>query len=237
MSAAPVHLAGERFLLDPLGGAWWPAERALAVADLHLEKGSAAARGGRLLPPWDTAATLDRLSLLLRRYAPARVLCLGDSFHDGEGRARMAVADVARLAELERRADFVWVAGNHDGGSFEELAIGPVLFRHIAQPGWKGAEISGHYHPKARVPAAGTTIARACFATDGQRLILPALGAYAGGLELGDPAYRPLFPRGGRAFLLGRERLFSFRFGGMAKRRATPDPDLWESASKGAARA
>jgi uncharacterized protein len=149
----------------------------------------------------------------------------------------MAAGDAARLAQLERHADFVWVAGNHDGGSFEALAIGRILFRHIAEPGWKGAEVSGHYHPKARVPAVGTTISRACFATDGQRLILPALGAYAGGLELGDPAYRPLFPRGGRAFLLGRERLFSFRFGGMANRLSTPDAGLWESASNGAARA
>lgn len=237
MSAAPIHLAGERFLLDPLGGAWWPAERALAVADLHLEKGSAAARGGRLLPPWDTAATLERLGLLVRRYAPTVVLCLGDSFHDGEGRGRMAVADAARLAELERRAKFLWVAGNHDGGPVEELTIGPVRFRHIALPGWKGAEISGHYHPKARVPAAGTSISRPCFATDGARLILPALGAYAGGLELGNQAYRPLFPRGGRAFLLGRERLFSFRFGGMANRRFTPDAGPWENASEGAVRA
>ncbi len=236
MSAAPIHLAGERLLLDPLGAAWWPAERVLAVADLHLEKGSAAARGGRLLPPWDTTATLERLSLLLRRYAPARVLCLGDSFHDAEGRARMAAMDAARLAELERRAEFVWGAGNHDGGCVEELAIGPIAFRHIAEPHWKGAEVSGHYHPKARVPAAGTSISRACFATDGARLMLPALGAYAGGLELGDPAFQPLFPRGGRAFLLGRERLFSFRFGGMARRRSSPHPGLWDNASETAAR-
>ncbi len=243
MSAAPLHLAGERMLLDPLGGAWWPAERILAVADLHLEKGSAAARGGRLLPPWDTTATLERLGLLIRRYAPALVLCLGDSFHDGEGRGRMAAGDVARLRELERRAAFVWVAGNHDGGRVEELAIGAVVFRHIAEAGWKGAEISGHYHPKARVPAAGTVISRACFATDGQRLILPALGAYTGGLEIGDPAYRALFPRGGRAFLLGRERLFSFpfggrsggRLGGMANRGSPPDAPPWDSASGGLA--
>ena len=237
MNAAPLHLGEERFLLDPLGGAWWPAARVLAVADLHLEKGSAAARAGRLLPPWDTTATLERLGLLIRRYAPAQVLCLGDSFHDGEGRARMTPADATRLAALEQRADFVWVAGNHDGGRFEELAIGPVVFRHIARAGWKGAEISGHFHPKARVPAAGTSISRACFATDGERLILPALGAYAGGLDLGDPAFRPLFPRGGRAFLLGRERLFSFRFGGMARRRSTPDPGLWDSTPQGTARA
>lgn len=237
MSAAPVHLRGERFLLDPLGGAWWPAERVLAVADLHLEKGSAAARGGRLLPPWDTAATLERLDLLMRRYTPTRVLCLGDSFHDGEGRARMVPADGRRLAALEQRAAFVWVAGNHDSGPLEELVIGPVAFRHIAQSGWKGIEISGHYHPKARVPAAGTSISRPCFATDGNRLILPALGAYAGGLDLGDPTFRPLFPSGGRAFLLGRGRLFSFRFGGVEKRRATPDPGLWDETPRGTARA
>lgn len=228
MASAFIHLAGERLLLDPMGGAFWPARSALIVADLHLEKGSAAARTGRLLPPWDTATTLERLAALIRRHRPARVLCLGDSFHDGEGRARMAAANTARLAALEQKAEFAWLAGNHDGGELDAMALGPVTLRHIAVPAWRGGEISGHYHPRARVAATGTTIARACFATDGQRLILPALGAYTGGLDLTDPAFRPLFPRGGRAFLLGRERLFSFRFGDKVPRRNSTEPDLWE---------
>jgi len=40
--------------------------------------------------------------------------------------------------------------------------------------------------------------------------MMPAFGAYTGGLEVTHPAIMGLFPRGGRVFLLGRERLFSF---------------------------
>lgn len=231
MIPTPITLAGERLLLDPRGGAVWPAQAALVVADLHLEKGSAAARRGRLLPPWDTAATLERLALMIRAHRPRHVLCLGDSFHDGEGRARMPDADAARLAALEQEAAFIWLAGNHDGGELENLALGPITLRHIAVAGWIGGEISGHYHPRARVAATGTTIARPCFATDGQRLILPAIGAYTGGLELGDAAFRPLFPRGGQAFLLGRDRLFSFRFATGRSSRDEAEPMLWETLS------
>jgi DNA ligase-associated metallophosphoesterase len=115
MSPAPFHLAGERLLLDPSGALFWPARRLLAVADLHLEKGSHfAARGGRFVPPYDTRETLARLAPLLRRYRPARLVALGDSFHDAEGHARLAPADAALLRRLLDGADVVWVLGNHD---------------------------------------------------------------------------------------------------------------------------
>ena len=94
MTIAPLHLAGERLQLDPAGGLFWPAQRLLAVADLHLEKGSAAAMKGQLLPPWDSTATLDRLAGLLRRYKPETVVALGDSFHDRGGAGRLGRADM-----------------------------------------------------------------------------------------------------------------------------------------------
>ena len=217
MSAAPIHLAGERLMLDPEGGLFWPARRLLAVADLHLEKGSAAAARGALLPPWDTRATLDRLAGLLRRWRPETVVALGDSFHDARGAGRLQPADRARLAAMGRAARFVWVLGNHDpappeglpGEATEALVLGALTFRHIATGGG-GGDISGHFHPKASVPTAGTVVSRPCFVFDGARLMLPAIGAYTGGLDVRDPAIAALFPRGGRVFLLGRERLFSF---------------------------
>jgi DNA ligase-associated metallophosphoesterase len=216
---APLHLAGERLMLDPAGALVWPAQRLLAVADLHLEKGSAAASRGSLLPPWDTRVTLDRLAELLRRHAPRTVVALGDSFHDTSGASRLLAADAARLAAMTVVADFVWVLGNHDpeppdgvGGIFvPEWRAGPLVFRHQAVAGAAG-EISGHFHPKAQVPVQGTMVSRACFVTDARRVLLPALGAYTGGLDVRDPAIARLFPRGGRVFLLGRERLFSFPY-------------------------
>ena len=222
MSAATVHMQGERLMLDPAGAVFWPGKRVLAVADLHLEKGSAAAAKGSLLPPWDTRATLDVLAGLLRRYRPAVVIALGDSFHDAKGAARLLPADAARLNAMAMSTDFVWVLGNHDpvpqglrGESVAEWGDGKLVFRHIAVAGGTG-ELSGHYHPKASVPVRGTVVTRPCFVTDGRRLMLPALGAYTGGLDVRDGAIRSLFPAGGRAFLLGKERLFSFPMAGFA---------------------
>jgi len=136
MTPAPIHLSGERLMLDPGGALFWPAQRLLAVADLHLEKGSAAAIKGNLLPPWDTRATLDRLAALLRRYRPATVVALGDSFHDAAGSGRLQAADHTRLAAMAEFAAFVWVLGNHDpappegiaGTSTAEWRAGPLLF-------------------------------------------------------------------------------------------------------------
>ena len=224
MTAAPVHMAGERLMLDPAGAAFWPAQAALIVADLHFEKGSAAAAKGRLLPPWDTHATLDRLAALLRRYRPKTVVALGDSFHDTGGAGRMQKADAERLAVMAKERDFIWVSGNHDpcppegfaGLCVAEWRCGNLLFRHQAMPGKVSAEICGHHHPKAQVPVRGAVVTRPCFVFNGTRLMLPALGAYTGGLDVRDPAIGGLFPRGGRVFLLGGDRLFSFALPGGA---------------------
>lgn len=220
MISAPIHIAGERLMLDPAGLAAWPAQRLLAVADLHLEKGSHFAAGGRFLPPYDTRETIGRLALALRRHRPRRLVLLGDSFHDAHGCDRLADADRATLARLLEGIEVVWVLGNHDpvapeglpGIAAEEWQLGPLTFRHIARPG-ASAELSGHFHPKATMPTRAGGVTRPCFLADARRLLLPAFGAYTGGLDIRDPAVAALFPRGGRAFLLGEARLFSFPTG------------------------
>lgn len=217
MTAAPLHFRGERLLLDPLGAVVWPAVGLLAVADLHFEKGSACAVQGSLVPPWDTRITLDRLGLLMRRWQPRTVVALGDSFHDDRGAARMAAGDAARLRLLTEAAEFVWVLGNHDpsppaglrGVAADALTLGPMVFRHQALRGADG-ELCGHHHPKASVVTRAGTVTRPCFVADAHRVMLPSLGAYTGGLDVGHPAIAGLFGRGGRAFLLGQDRLFSF---------------------------
>jgi uncharacterized protein len=221
MTAAPIHLAGERLMLDPAGAVFWPAAGLMAVSDLHLEKGSSYARRGQLLPPWDTHATLDRLILLLRRWQPRLVVALGDSFHDVDGAGRLPSGERARLKAITQAQRFIWVQGNHDpapprgvGGEWmETFATTTLVFRHQAGPGPTPGEICGHHHPKAAVPARGGSVSRPCFVADARRLMMPAFGAYTGGLDVRDPAIARLFPRGGRVFLLGRERLFSFTLG------------------------
>ena len=237
MSLAPIHVAGERLMLDPAGALLWPEHGLMAVSDLHLEKGTAFARQGMLLPPWDTRATLDRLALLLRRHRPRLVIALGDSFHDRGGAGRLPAAEIARIRAMTGAARFVWVLGNHDpepaaqlGGDWvDEFSLGGLIFRHqgretVLRPESAG-EICGHHHPKAAVAVRGGTQSRACFVADARRLMLPAFGAYTGGLDVTHPEIARLFPRGGRVFLLGRERLFSFAMAApkreIAKRGAT----------------
>lgn len=218
MTAAPLHFAGERLMLDPAGALYWPAQELLVVSDLHLEKGSSFARRGMLLPPWDTRATIDRLVLLLRRWRPRVLVALGDSFHDMGAASRLPVAEATRLAAIAAALRLVWVRGNHDpappegieGESVETFAVGPLVFRHEAEPRTGTGEISGHFHPKAAVPARGTHVCRPCFVADQRRLLMPAFGAYTGGLDVRDPTIACLFPVGGQVFLLGRERLFNF---------------------------
>jgi uncharacterized protein len=214
-------------LADSAGALYWPEESLLAVADLHLEKGSAFAARGVLLPPYDTASTLARLARLAERYAPRLIVALGDSFHDGDGPARMAGADRAALSILQRRRDWLWVAGNHDphpadgvGGRFaEELALGPLTFRHRPSGGSLEGEIGGHLHPLARVARRGCAVSRRCFVSDGRRLVMPAFGAYAGGLNVRHAAIVTLF--GTLAFtahMLGERRLYA-----VAAARCLPD--------------
>jgi uncharacterized protein len=215
-AGAEITIAGIPLVADCAGALYWPEEGLLAIADLHLEKGSSFAARGVLLPPYDTAATLARIAHLIARYAPRVVIALGDSFHDGHGPARIATADRAALVALQRGRDWIWIAGNHDpdpsdgvGGSFGGmLAIGALTFRH--EPTGAAGEIAGHLHPVARVSGRGRRVSRRCFASDGRRLVMPAFGAYAGGLNVRHRAFADVF--GTLAFtahMLGERRIYS----------------------------
>jgi hypothetical protein len=229
-----------------------PDTRTLVVADLHLEKGSAFAAAGRLLPPYDTAATLAALQRLARHYRPRTVVCLGDSFHDGDGPARLAARDRAVLRQLTGGHDWIWVAGNHDpelpdavgGRRVPAWRDGALAFRHdasdaaseagaggAAPPGLPSGEVSGHFHPRATVATRGRRVTARCFATDSRRLILPAFGAYTGGLNALDPAIADLLRPSFRVFLMGRERLFRYQ-----RHQLEPDPPRLDDRVVGAAR-
>lgn len=187
----------------------------IVVADLHFEKGSAYATRGTLLPPYDSRATLEALANVLRHHNPKRVICLGDSFHDDDGPVRLADADRKLLLDLARSRDWIWIAGNHDpsppegcgGRVLDEVTIGPLVFRHEATSTRGAGEISGHFHPKAALSVRGRRITGRCFVTDGRRLVLPAFGAYAGGLDVLDPALSGLFDPKFTALVLGRTKV------------------------------
>ena len=220
-----IVLAGVPLLADHGGALYWPEQGLLAVSDLHLEKGSSFAARGQLLPPYDTAATLLRLSALIARYAPRCVMALGDSFHDGGGPARLGHHDRSAIRAMQRGRDWIWMTGNHDpqpafdiGGRFlEVLTLGPLTFRHL--PGGAEGEIAGHLHPVARVAHRGRAVSRRCFAADGKRMVMPAFGAFTGGLNVRDEAFATVFGTlKFTAHMLGEGRLYAF-----AAKRCLPD--------------
>jgi uncharacterized protein len=239
-----IAIVGLTLVADRAGALFWPTEGVLAVADLHLEKGSSLASRGMLLPPYDTAATLARLARLVSFYSPRIVVAVGDSFHDRNGPERLSARDRAALRVMQRGRDWVWIAGNHDpdpaegiGGSFAaSFALGPLTFRHdpttrfrtewtlalgyedaLAAPtsltctqAAADGEISGHLHPVARINQRGRSITRRCFVGDGRRLVMPAFGAFTGGLNIRDSACVSLFGSlDFTAHLLGERRLYT----------------------------
>jgi DNA ligase-associated metallophosphoesterase len=209
-----VSIAGVTMRADLTGALFWEKQRLLVVSDLHLEKGSSFATRGVLLPPYDTAATLSRLTSVITRHNPRMVIALGDSFHDRTAHARLATPDRNAITALQAGRDWIWISGNHDpalpsdlGGMVAtEVAIGRIEFRH--EPTGRIGEIAGHLHPKARVPTRGRTMERRCFASDGERAVMPAFGAYAGGLSIRDAAFAKLFGTPGfMAHVLGDTRV------------------------------
>jgi DNA ligase-associated metallophosphoesterase len=217
---AKAVVAGAVLAPQPEGALWWREERLLAVADLHLEKGSSFAARGMLLPPYDTATTLAALGRLIGRLQPRVVLALGDSFHESAAARRLSPPDRDSLARMQAGREWIWIAGNHDpdlpaelrGERLPSVSIGPLTFRHEPAAAAAAGEIAGHLHPSARVSGRLGSVRRRCFAGDGSRMVLPAFGAYAGGLNVLSRAFAGLFSgESFRAWMLNGGRIYPVR--------------------------
>jgi hypothetical protein len=213
----PISICGRTFLADQSGALYWPAEKTLIVADLHFEKGSAYASRGIMLPPYDTRQTLLRLAQVIERLDAETVVALGDSFHDDDAADRISKDDLQILKIIQEDRRWIWVTGNHDpvvpeifgGERVDELVLGGIALRHVPRLGRITHEIAGHMHPAARISIYGTSLRRPCFVGNGLRLILPAFGAYTGGLNVLDDAFLPYFDDDGLSvWMLGEEGLY-----------------------------
>ena len=216
-----LTVVSETCVLRCSGALWLPDHSALIAGDLHLEKGSAFAARGQMLPPYDSRATLDRLAAEIADLNPRRIVLLGDSFHDSRAVGRMADDDRARLDALAQGRDWLWVEGNHDRRALEQtevaarlpgrvldgLSLGALNLSHEPLPGPRVGEIAGHLHPAVRVAAYGRGVRRPCFVTDGRRLLLPAFGAFTGGLNVRDPAVAGLFETPPLIAALGKDKV------------------------------
>ncbi|MBX9883109.1 MAG: ligase-associated DNA damage response endonuclease PdeM [Sphingomonas sp.] len=210
--------AGEEFAACREGALWWPARRALLVADLHFEKASWFAARGQFLPPYDSLATLAALEALVRRMEAAEIWCLGDSFHDSAGGGRLCDAARARLDTMMAASRWTWITGNHDpapcpslgGVRAAEAVLGGIVLRHAAEAGEARPEISGHYHPKLRLTLRGRSVARRCFVAGARKLLLPAFGALTGGLDADHPEIIRAVGVGAEALVPLDDRLLRF---------------------------
>lgn len=214
----PFSFASHELCALPEGALYWPARRALIVADLHFEKASWFALKGQMLPPYDSLATLAVLGALVERTQARELWCLGDSFHDSDGCDRLPAAARAALTALTGALRWVWITGNHDaaltdhcGGEIvEEAEVDGLLLRHEAEPGEPRPELSGHFHPKLRVRLRGRQVARRCFVATRTKLILPAFGALTGGLDAHHPEIARAVGRGAEALVALEDRLLRF---------------------------
>jgi uncharacterized protein len=214
----PLSFAGETFLATADGALAWPAQQALLVADLHLEKASWFARLGQFLPPYDSHATLMALSREVERSGAKRLYCLGDSFHDRFGCERLPTNAREILGELTARLDWVWIVGNHDpgfadhcGGRLEqEVEIAGIILRHEARREDPHPEVSGHFHPKYRLNLKGRHVSRRCFVASASKLILPAFGSLTGGLDAHHPEIIGSVGRDAAALVPVSDRLLRF---------------------------
>ncbi|HZZ35258.1 MAG TPA: ligase-associated DNA damage response endonuclease PdeM [Caulobacteraceae bacterium] len=210
-----TRVAEATVVLRASGALWLASEAMLVVADLHLEKGSAYAVRGQLLPPYDTRDTLVRLAAEVTALNPTTLVFLGDTFHDNGGEARLAPTDIAALEAIVANRNLIWIVGNHDsegpkalpGRGVATLAVQGLTLTHEPAEGAASAEVAGHLHPCARIRGRVASVRRRCFVTDGERLILPAFGAYAGGLNILDAAFARLFRRPPLAAALGAGRV------------------------------
>lgn len=216
-----INVNGEAVWADHSGALWHEGSQTLVVSDLHFEKGSAFAQKGVLLPPYDTRATLAQLAELMVRFRPHRLVSLGDSFHDLGADGRMHLDDERQLSQLIQSVeDWIWIEGNHDpvpptrlgGRRMDILHMGALHLRHDPLPGARAGEVAGHLHPCAKVRGKGRAVRRRCFVSDGTRLIMPAFGAYTGGLNVRDDAFKPCFERPPKAYVMGRDQVYPIAY-------------------------
>lgn len=214
----PFSFGGHEWCALAQGALFWPARRALLVADLHFEKASWFAIRGQMLPPYDTLATLAELEALVAATGARELWCLGDSFHDSDGCERLSDDAQAILHRLATAIEWTWITGNHDpalvdrcGGTvIDEAVVDGVVLRHEAAPTERRPELSGHFHPKLRVRVRGKLIQRRCFVATATKLVLPAFGALTGGLDAAHPAIVRAVGGGGEALVPLADRLLRF---------------------------
>ena len=199
-------VAGEDLVLLPERAAYWPARKALLVADFHLGKAASFRKAGIPLPSGTTKDNVARLDRAIEKTRAKEVVFLGDFLHSAQGRAAATFATFAAWREQRAAVTLTLIRGNHDvkaGDPPPEWrmrcvqageAAAPFVFNHEPGPSRAGYALSGHIHPAVRLSAAGEKPLRLpCFWFGARYGVLPAFGAFTGSAEVlprkGDQVY------------------------------------------------
>ena len=195
MKTLDWRVAGEDVVLDSDRAIYWPREKTLIVADVHLGKGSAFRRSGIAVPAGSTQQDLQRLSALIEQHSAQRLLVLGDLFH-----ARLDADepwhpqfDAFRHQQAALRIDVV--QGNHDDlvGIPERWRLNwlaapqleaPFALMHEAKTSPLGHALGGHVHPVVKLQTRRERLRLPVFWLRETLTVLPSFGLFTGGWEV-----------------------------------------------------
>jgi uncharacterized protein len=189
--------------VDHRRAAWFPDERVLAIADLHLGYAWAHRLSGQLMPIPPSNDTLLRLEALQKDYDPREIVVLGDIVH----RAMNVPALESELRELvmnlSARSQLTFLAGNHDRNLQEvinrwglHINLAPLrrlessLLIHgdgaiAVEPGESMRVVMGHEHPAISIGDGVTTSQKCpCFLVSDKVVVMPAFSRWAAGTNI-----------------------------------------------------
>lgn len=189
-----VNWAGEELHLLPSRAVWWPAQRVLFVADLHIGKAATYRRLGQPVPSGTTRDNLALLDILLTTHRPQQVVFLGDFLHAASGRTPTVLKALSDWRARHAAVAMTLVRGNHDdraGNPPPEARIdvvdepwlfGPFACCHHPQAHNTHFVLAGHLHPVYSLQGPGRDRLRLpCFVVEANQAVLPAFGAFTGG--------------------------------------------------------
>jgi len=207
-------VAGETLVLLAERAMFWPAKKALFVADFHLGKAASFRRAGIPLPSGTTADNVERLGRAIDKTGAREVVFLGDFLHSAQGRTPGTFARFASWRQSRKAVALTLIRGNHDeraGDPPQDWDIecidagerrGSFVLNH--EPGSArggGYALAGHIHPAVRLSASGEKSVRLpCFWFGARCGVLPAFGAFTGSAEV-------LPRRGDQVFVIAEEEV------------------------------
>jgi uncharacterized protein len=201
MTPLQYHVSPE-LVLDVRRAAWFPVERVLAVADLHLGYAWAHRLSGQLMPVTPANDTLDRLVELQNHYAPREIVVLGDIVHRAMALPILEGEIRGLFNAISRQSQLTFLGGNHDRNLdrllkqwlipielTSERIVGAHRLVHgdaaVSAHNTTSRIVMGHEHPAISIGDGVTTSQKCpCFLVSDDVVVLPAFSRWAAGTNI-----------------------------------------------------